>query len=156
MGRREQKMKKIICICTILVCSLFLTACGSGETKYYKEHPARELLEGEDPVAVRRYAGFSEDTYYSSYGVYGELSEEELLQIAEYVYLAISGKSEKDGGKSHNLGGKEVDYSFAFYKEDSEERIDAFMYKDGERQPSSEEDIFIPGSQYGILEGAEE
>lgn len=142
-------MKKYMIISGIMLCIFFLSACSSGQTKYYKNHPAKEFLEGDDPSAVCRYSSFTEGTYYCSYGIDEDISEEDLEYIAQYIYLTISGRSFKDGGKSTNP--PDCDYSFAFYKDDGEELIEAFMYKDGERQPSSEEDIFIPGNLFRIV-----
>lgn len=113
-----------------------------GYTNYYKSHPAMELLgeENNSEYCTMRYCQFTESKYFCSFSVYADLTEEQLLQMAEFVELSITGEGFNNNAGIHNLS----KLSFVFYKGDTDELIDYFMYKDGQRLEPSEKDVFLP------------
>lgn len=135
--------KKMAIVVIFLVVYIFILYERDGETNYFRTHPAKAFVENEQKIKTRCEV-FSENNYFCSYSVYGNLTEEDLENIAEYVYLKVGGEGYKDGGA--NQGALNIEkYSFAFYKNDTEEALCRFMYKDGKRLKKSDKDEFIPG-----------
>lgn len=111
---------------------------------------------------VERYSGIGEqEIYYCSYSVYGDAAVEELEQAAaqieqEFVNLQEDGMEnaeetelEKGWEDEFYENGEPLHiakFSFAFYREDTDELMDAFMLKDGERLEPEEDDVFVPGN----------
>lgn len=124
------------------------------EKEEFQNHPARELLVSEqtenadamEAYCEVRYSAISEDVSYNSYSVYGDVSQEQLEEIAEYIEMMLTGSGYES--KPDNFGLPLKKLSFAFYREDTQEQIDAFMFKDGKRLPAEEGDVFVPADTY--------
>jgi hypothetical protein len=144
-------MKRFFLPTLLIVILLTLPACSYADQieAQMSTHPAKVLLGEDDPdtVSVKcRYSSNTEGTCYSSYSVYKELTQQQMEQIADYIEL---GYIAPDKNMQKNEDGRyEYPISIAFYKEDTDELIDAFMFKGGKRQEPSEDDIFIPGDRF--------
>lgn len=120
-----------------------------AEKESFKNHPAKAILLSEDADLEEnhckvRYSAITDDVSYMSYGVYGDITEEQFEQIAEYTELMLTGNCLVSKPDDFGLPLKKL--SFAFYQEDTNELLDAFMYKDGERLPADDADIFVAGN----------
>ena len=100
---------------------------------------------------VQRYGGIGAgQIYYYSFSVYGQVSNGELRKAAreieqEFEQLQKTGEETGNGSQAYEAGEPlEISkFSFAFYREDTDELLDAFMLKDGERLEPEEGDIFV-------------
>lgn len=146
---------KRICLLILPVIILLLSACGCTDqiTARMQNHPAKALLAEENPEnpydasAKCRYVSCTEGTCYISYSVYKDLTEQEMEQIADFIELGLiagfndSMQYKKDGEYEHPV-------NIAFYMENTEELIAAFVFKGGRRQEPGEGDRFIPGNRF--------
>lgn len=155
-GKTGKKSILIAGILTALVLSqAVLGFCDEWQEKEeFRNHPAKEILTSENPEIADtlenycevRYSAISEDVSYNSYSVYGDVSQEQLEEIAEYIEMMLTGSGYEE--KPEELGLPLKKLSFAFYREDTQEQIDAFMFKDGKRLPAEEGDVFVPADTY--------
>ncbi len=121
---------------TVLSCAiLLLGGCKLKEMR--NDSIAEKLLESDNPEVTERACSFIGDETYISFDSFKELSEKETLAIADYENRMINDVpgNEEDANGSMSL---------IFYKGKSDEVLDKFIYKDGERQPESEKDVFLP------------
>ena len=131
---------------------LLLAACSYSDQM--KNHPAKALLAEENPEnpedasVKRRYDSNTEGTCYTSYSVYKDLTEQQMEQIADFIELGYVAAPDRTMQKNED-GRYEYRISIAFYKGDSDELIDAFIFKGGKRQEPSESDYFISGDRFG-------
>ena len=96
-----------------------------------------------DQYLLERYSGISDNMVsYHSYSVYGDVTAEELEYVAAEMEREM--QSEPDFSK----------FSWAFYREDTDERIEAFMFKDGRRLEAGEDDYFVPANVRRTGEGS--
>jgi hypothetical protein len=142
-------MKRFWILIVFVVILLTLPACSYADQveAQMSSHPAKLLLGEDDPDTKCRYRMHTEGTCYSSYSVYKDLTEQQMEQIADYLELGYIISPSQDMQKNED-GRYEYPISIAFYKDDTDELIDAFMFKGGKRQEPSEDDIFIPGDRF--------
>lgn len=123
-----------------------LTVCLSSfmkDTAVADVSVKMEQVSISDKYLLERYSGISDNMVsYHSYSVYGDVTAEELEYVAAEMEREM--QSEPDFSK----------FSWAFYREDTDERIEAFMFKDGHRLEAGEDDYFVPANVRRTGEGS--
>ncbi len=149
------KFKRIYKLLALTLIAPFILSGCSEYTKEYRNNPALEYIENSDIMKERDY-GITEGIYYAAFSIYDEsLDSEDFENIAECIYLEITGLCYK-GGQPEKAFDPNMKFSLAFYKDDTDERLDAFMYQSGERLAPTDKDVFYAGDRFDLLTGDEE
>ncbi len=133
-GAKKKLSEGMVLIFTVLL----LGGCKLSEMR--NDSMAEKLMEGDNPSVKERAWSSTDSVAYYSYDTYKELTEKEMLAIADYEYRMVNDVTEDDEDAVTKL-------SLIFYKEDTAEVYDKFIYKDGERQPESADDTYLSSNK---------
>ncbi|MCR5792831.1 MAG: hypothetical protein K6G65_06655 [Lachnospiraceae bacterium] len=115
-----------------------------------KRLPGYKLYEADNARYQGKVGGFTENIYYESIFVSGESTSEEREQVAEYIELFIN----QPWDRNYGLAAKQ--FNLSFYSKEDNSLIENMVFRDGQRQEVTDEDVFYSADKKDMVMGESE
>ncbi len=148
-------MKKRVLILPVVILSmivvvLLLKNVGTlNDEGDLQRMPGYSLYEEENAKYKAKASGYTNSIYYESIFVEGESTAEERIQVAEYIECMINSPWDE------NIGLEATQLNLSFYAEKDGSLIENLVFKDGEKQELTEQDVFYSADKRNVGDGAE-
>ena len=129
--------KRGFAVCVALVAIMAMTGCGGKKVENMKGY---KMVHGDNPKVEIRCGNITEGKYMLSFNILKDLTKDEELKIVDAMEQEVTEEDEKD----KSVAGLDISQVNAiFYKGDTDEVVDKFIYTEGKRMEARESDAFL-------------
>ncbi len=119
--------KRRFVVCVALVAIMAMTGCGGKKVENMKGY---KMVHGDHPKVEIRCGNYTEGKYMLSFSTIEDLSKDDELEIVDALEKEVTSEDDKDS----SVNGLDISQVNAiFYKGETYEVVDKFVFIDGKR-----------------------